>query len=292
MAVGKRDPHTGHMTTGHEWNGITELNTPVPRLVYIALAITVVFSVIWWVLFPAWPLGVTYTKGLLGVDQHSRLAGDLRQAAEQRAAWTDRIAESGPAGILDDPDLMRVVRGTGPALFGDNCAVCHGVDARGGPGFPDLTDNAWLWGRDAATVHETLRVGINADHPDTRASQMLAFGRDGLLDREQVDQVVTYVESLSDPALAERRAPVVEAGHKVFADNCASCHGASAAGMTELGAPDLTDDAWIYGGDREAIFASVWRGRQGQMPAWEGRLSDVELKILTAHVLDLAEGGP
>ncbi|HUF87591.1 MAG TPA: cytochrome-c oxidase, cbb3-type subunit III [Thermohalobaculum sp.] len=294
MSVGERDPHTGHMTTGHEWNGIKELNTPVPRLVWVALGLTVAFSVIWWILFPAWPLGVTYTKGLLGIDQRSRVAEELRAAAADRAEWTGRIAATDPAGILAEPDLMEIVRRTGPALFGDNCAVCHGADAKGGPGFPDLTDGAWLWGGAPATVLETLRVGINDIHDETRSSQMLAFGRDGLLDRSEVAQVVAYVQSLSDPAAAEGApgaAESVEAGATVYAENCAACHADGGTGMTELGAPDLTDGHWVYGGDRAAIFASVWRGRQGHMPAWEGRLSEVELKLLAAYVLDLGGAG-
>lgn len=291
MSVAERDPHTGHATTGHEWNGITELNTPVPRLVYVALAITVVFSLVWWVLFPAWPLGVTFTRGLLGTDQHARVAEDLRAAAEARAAWTSRIAEAEPAAILDAPELMAIVRQTGPALFEDNCAVCHGTDGQGGPGFPSLADRAWLWGGTPEAVFETLRVGINDTHPETRSSQMLAFGRDGMLARKEVEQVVAYVLSLSRPPADEGAVNAIEAGRQIFAENCAACHGPNGTGMTELGAPDLTDDHWIYGGDRGAVFASVWRGRQGHMPAWEGRLSEVERKVLTAYILDLG-GGP
>ena len=287
MSVAERDPHTGHMTTGHEWNGIKELNTPVPRVVWFFMIATVVFSVIWWILFPAWPLGVTYTKGLLGIDQHSRIAADLREAEAARNAWTERFAATEPAGVLDDPELMAIARRTGPALFEDNCAACHGTDARGGPGFPSLVDDAWLWGGDPATVFETLRVGINDVHEETRTSQMLAFGRDGILSRAQVEQVVTYVQSLSDPAWAEDDPEAVEAGGQIFADNCASCHAEDGTGLNDLGAPNLADDAWIYGGDRESIHASIWRGRQGHMPAWEGRLTAVERKILTAYLLDL-----
>jgi cytochrome c oxidase cbb3-type subunit 3 len=291
MSVAERDPHTGYLTTGHEWNGITELNTPVPRLVWVALGLTVAFSVIWWLLFPAWPLGNTFTRGLLGTDQHARLAADLREAAETRAAWMRRIAEAELAALLSDPELLAIVRQTGPALFADNCAVCHGRDGRGGPGFPSLVDRAWLWGGAPEAVLETLRVGINDTHPETRASQMLAFGRDGILSRKEVDQVVAFVRSLSDPSLREEAPGAVEAGASIFAENCASCHGEDGRGMTELGAPDLTDDHWIYGGDAESIRASVWRGRQGHMPAWEDRLPEVERRILMAYVLDLG-GGP
>src|SRR5215472_5265216 len=126
MAVEERDPYTGHMTTSHEWNGIKELNTRVPRAVYFFLAVTATFSVIYWLLMPAWPLGWSYTKGLLGIDQREAVTEALQQAAAARAPWTKRIETQSFAEIEADPDLMRDVRETGHRLFGDNCAACHG----------------------------------------------------------------------------------------------------------------------------------------------------------------------
>ncbi len=288
MAVGERDPYTGHMTTGHEWNGIKELNTRVPWPVYFFLGLAAAFSLVYWVLMPAWPLGVTYTKGLLGIDQRSTVEAQLRQAALDRAVWTQQIEAAGFAEILGDPTLMQTVRETGGALFGDNCAVCHGVDARGGPGYPDLTDAAWLWGGDPEVVAETLRVGINSTHEETRASQMMAFGRDQMLDRATILDVVTYVQSLSTPELAAGpQADAVTAGAATFAENCAACHGEDGTGGVEFGAPNLTDAFWIYGGDRQSIFTTVFDGRQGHMPYWEDRLTALSRKILTLYVLDL-----
>lgn len=293
MAVGERDPHTGHMTTGHEWNGIKELNTPVPRPVYFFLAAAFAFSVVYWLLMPAWPTAVTYTKGLLGIDQRAVVADSLRQAAAERAAWAERIAASEYGAIQADEDLMRTVRQTGKALFGDNCAVCHGVDAHGGKGFPDLASGAWLWGGDPETVAETLRVGINSTHPDTRVAQMLAFGKDQMLPRDDIADVVAYVQSLSGSAIASGdEAPKAAVGKEIFAENCASCHGETAKGSKDLGAPDLTDDIWLYGGDRQSIAATVFGGRQGHMPSWEARLSPLDRKILTLYILDLEQAAP
>src|SRR5262249_18054824 len=136
MAVEERDPHTGYLTTGHEWNGITELNTPVPRAVYFFLILTALLSVVYWVLMPAWPIGSPYTKGLLGSDQRTVVAESLQQAALDRAAWADRIESAGFAEIQSNPGVMELVRQTGRALFGDNCAACHGREAKGGKGFP------------------------------------------------------------------------------------------------------------------------------------------------------------
>lgn len=288
MAVGERDPHTGHMTTGHEWNGIKELNTPIPKAAWLFLVATAIFSVVYWVLMPAWPLGVTYTKGLLGIDQRATVRESLDQAMLDRAAWAERIAAESYDGIQADDGLMRIVRETGPRLFGDTCAVCHGTDGAGGRGYPNLAQASRLWGGDAEAVAETLRVGINSDHPETRMSQMLAFGRDGMLQRAEILDLVSYVQSLSDPAPATGgQADAVMAGKQAFAENCAACHGEDGTGNKDMGAPDLTDRFWIYGGDRQSIYTSVYGGRQGHMPHWEHRLTPLERKILTLYVLDL-----
>jgi cytochrome c oxidase cbb3-type subunit 3 len=275
------------MTTGHEWNGITELNTPVPRPVYIFLAAAALFAVVYWVLMPAWPTGASYTKGLLGFDQRAAVADRLRDAAAERSVWTDRIARESFQQVLADPALMTIVRETGHRLFGDNCAACHGRDAQGNRGFPNLTTSSWLWGGSPEAIAETIRVGINSGHPDSRTSQMLAFGRDGMLPRTDIEKVVAYVKSLSDPAFVPDKQAEVAAGQAIFAANCASCHGEHATGNPDLGTPNLTDKFWIYGGEPDTIFQTVWSGRQGWMPTWESRLSEVERKILALYVFDL-----
>lgn len=288
MAVEERDPHTGYLTTGHEWSGIKELNTPVPRVVYFSLIATFIFSVVYWVLMPAWPLGVTYTKGLLGIDQRDTVADDLKQAALERSVWTKRVETEGFKEIQTDQRLMDAVRLTGRTLFGDNCAGCHGANAQGGKGYPSLTSSSWLWGGDPETIAETIRVGINSVHSDTRTSQMMAFGRDKMLKSGEVDDVVNYVRSLSNPSVTKDvPAARIEAGKKLFADNCTACHGDDAKGKVDVGAPDLTDKFWIYGGDAQSITNSVWNGRQGHMPSWEQRLSPLDRKMLALYLADL-----
>jgi cytochrome c oxidase cbb3-type subunit 3 len=281
-----RDSYTGYLTTGHEWNGITELNTPVPRAVYFFLTLAFLFSVGYWVLMPAWPLGDTYTKGLLGIDQRKVVAASLTAAATDRSAWSRKIAGEDYAAIQADPALMAVVRETGHTLFGNNCAACHGVDAKGGPGFPNLTTSSWLWGGKPEDIFNTIKVGINSAHKDSRSSQMPAFGRDQMLPRGDVLKAASYVYSLSHPGTKDLDPKNVEAGKAIFAANCVACHGENAKGNAELGAPDLTDKSWIYGGDLETIDATIWGGRQGHMPTWEGRLSDLDRKILTLYLLD------
>lgn len=283
MAMMERDPHTGHALTGHEWNGITELNTAVPRPVWFFLSLALLFSVIAWILLPTWPLGTTYTKGLLEADQRTDVAAALADGARTRAPWMDRIEQATFADIQRDPALMARVRETGPALFGDNCAACHGRDGAGRTGYPNLTTRSWLWGGTPEKIAETIRVGVNSAHPDSRVSQMPAFGRDQVLPRADIEAVVAHVLALRD------RHPVTEAGKAVYAAQCAACHGPAGAGNPEVGAPSLVDHPWIYGGDAASVYTTVWAGRQGHMPSWEARLSTVDRKILALWLADRRE---
>jgi cytochrome c oxidase cbb3-type subunit 3 len=282
MSEETHDPHTGYLTTGHVWNGIRELNTPVPRAIYLFLAATAAAALLCWVLLPAWPLGRSYTRGVLGADQHRAVARQLADAAAARAGWTGRILAEDFPTILADPKLMLRVRETGHRLFGDNCAACHGMDARGGPGFPNLTTNSWLWGGSPAAIAETIAVGINSSHPDSHVSQMPAFGRDQLLSRAEVEAVVAYVRGLSAPPGTAGDA----SGKAIFAANCAVCHGADAHGDSSRGVPNLADRYWIYGGDLQSVFTTVWGGRQGHMPSWQARLSRLQRRVLALYLVD------
>ena len=288
MSVEERDPLTGHRTTGHEWNGITELNTRVPRAVWWAIGITHVWALVMWLLLPAWPLVTTYTQGLLGVNQRELVAGQIEAGERYREHWVARLNGETLDGIRRDPELMEIVSGAAPRLWGDNCALCHGPEGHGAFGYPSVVDDAWLWGGDDETVLETLRVGINAAHPETLRSEMPAFGETGVLTRDQIRAASAYVRSLSGPASPEPAA--LEEGATLFAENCASCHGEDARGLQDVGAPNLADDAWIYGADADALFATIHDGRQGWMPHWEGRLTEAERKMLAVYLLDVLPG--
>ena len=293
MAIEQIDPVSGHVTTGHEWNGIKELDTPVPRGVLLFLIVTHLFAVIWWFLMPTWPLGSTYTKGFLGADQRKIVEEKLVEADAARAPWVNAIEKSSFDEILANPQLMQVVMKTGPQLFGDNCAACHGRDGRGGDNYPDLTDHDWIWGGGPERIAETMRVGVNSLHKGSRAAQMPSFGRDKMLDQTQVWNVATYVHSLSnDWGSTPQTIARIEAGRQVFLTNCAPCHGADAKGNQDLGAPNLTDQSWIYGGDLEKIVTTIHGGRQGHMPTWDERLSPAEIKILALYVYSLGVENP
>jgi cytochrome c oxidase cbb3-type subunit 3 len=283
-----RDELTGKSTTGHVWDGIRELDTPMPRWWLNVLYATIVFSIVWWVLYPAIPWFTGFTTGVLGYDQRADYAEQAAAAAESQKVWIDKIAASSVEEVNDDAELLNFAMGGGKALFNENCAACHAPGGAGRPAYPVLADDDWLWGGSLAQIEQTIRHGIRAaDDEESRTNIMPNFGTDGLLTGEQIADVTAYVMSLSggqaDAAAAER-------GKPVFADNCAACHGADGKGNLELGAPNLTDAIWLYGGDAKTVQAQIAKPRHGVMPAWEGRLTDAQIKMLAVYVHSLGGG--
>lgn len=278
------DPVTGYDTTGHDWGGIKELNTPFPRIALVALALSFLIALTGWILLPAWPYGRDYTRGILGLEQGAAAERGTRAMAEIRQGWLGRF-EGTPdfEALAGDADLMAQAMPAATRLFGDNCALCHGRDGGGGPGFPVLNDGHWLWGGDPETIAETLRVGINADHPDTRIAQMPAFDWMARADRIALaDYVATLPSGRANPD-----AP----GAALFAENCAACHGEGGAGGLGVGVPSLTDAAVIYGQDPATVLTTITHGRAGVMPTWSARLSAAEINLLALYVSRLPGDG-
>jgi cytochrome c oxidase cbb3-type subunit 3 len=287
MAQHEIDNVSGVSTTGHEWDGIKELNNPLPRWWLWLFYICIVWGAIYVVLYPAWPLVNSYTTGVLG---HSQRQSALDAVAAQRAARAETaqtLANASLEEIKGDEKMLEFALANGRAAFGDNCAPCHGSGATGSRGFPNLQDDDWLWGGTLDAIHETLRVGIRSDHPEARINDMPAFGRDQLLEPQQIRDVSGYVLSLSGGAI---EGADVAAGQVIFAEQCAACHGEDAKGLQDMGAPNLADAIWLYGGDPESVVATVTNAHRGVMPAWEGRLDDVTIKSLAVFVHSLGGG--
>jgi len=279
------DPVTGYHLTEHDWGGIRELNTPMSRIAVWALIITFAYSVIAWILLPAWPTGTSYTKGLLGLDQGEVAMARFQQIDSTRGEWISRFDDPDFAALGADHDLMARAMPAAERLFADNCAVCHREDASGGPGYPALTDGDWLWEGDPEGIAETIRVGINSTHDETRFGQMPAFGADGMLPRADLEAVTDYVVALPSGEVGADHP-----GALVFEENCAACHGDGGTGGLGIGAPSLVDDSAIYGQDRAAVWRTVWSGREGVMPHWEGRLRPAEINLLALYLTGLDAG--
>jgi cytochrome c oxidase cbb3-type subunit 3 len=288
MASHDKDEATGVATTGHEWDGIRELNKPLPRWWLLTFYATIVWAIGYWIVYPAWPLVTTYSKGVLGYSQREHVAEQLVAAKAAKAQYREKIAANSLDAIVADPELLRFALAGGEAAFGDNCAPCHGRGAQGAFGYPNLRDDSWLWGDGTlAAIHQTILHGIRADDPDTRTNQMPAFGRMGTLAEPQIQDVAEYVLSLSGRADDKTAA---DRGAKIFADNCAPCHGPEGKGTPDIGAPDLTDELWLYAGDKATIMETIRNGRGGVMPAWGRRLDPETIKELAIYVHSLGGG--
>jgi cytochrome c oxidase cbb3-type subunit 3 len=284
------DAVTGRETTGHQWDDIRELNNPLPRWWLVVLYATIVWSVGYWIVYPSWPLVTDHTRGILGFSQRAAVLDDIEQAKVARGVQGKALEDASLAEIRNDPDLLKLTLASGKAAFGDNCASCHGTGATGRIGYPNLQDDEWLWGGSAEAIHQTIRYGIRSAHGETRQSEMLAFGRDGILKRSEIEAVANYVLSLSGQAFDRRLK--LEDGEALFSANCAACHGERGKGNREMGAPDLTDAIWLYGSTSGQVVATITNGRKGVMPVWEGRLDPVTIKSLAVYIHSLGGGEP
>ena len=288
MAEHEIDEHSGVATTGHEWDGIKELNNPLPRWWVWTFYACVAFSVIWWVLMPTWPGISGYTKGVLGYTQRATVAKEMAALNESRSASMQQLDNVNTiADVENNPELLQYTIAAGASLFGDNCATCHGSGGQGGPGYPNLNDDDWIWGGTFADIKQTITYGIRSGHPEARFNTMQAYGRDGVLSEDQIGDLVEYVLALSgeqaDPAAVERAAVT-------FEQVCAACHGADGKGNHLLGSPNLTDAIWLYGGERATIYATLKNGRAGVMPTWAERLTSDQITALAVYVHSLGGG--
>ncbi|WP_192180369.1 cytochrome-c oxidase, cbb3-type subunit III [Mesorhizobium amorphae] len=280
------DEVSGISTTGHEWDGIRELNNPLPRWWVTTFYITIVWAIGYTIAYPAWPMLTSATRGVLGYSSRNHVKNELAAAEAAKAKYVAAVESKTVSEIAADDALREFAVAAGGAAFRVNCVQCHGSGAQGSKGFPNLNDDDWLWGGKAEQIQQTITHGIRfASDPDTRVSEMPAFG--DIITADQIAQVSTYVASLSGLV---RDARLIEPGANVFAENCAACHGENAKGNKELGAPDLTDAIWLYGPGETAIAAQVRAPKHGVMPAWIGRLGETKVKELAVYIHSLGGG--
>ncbi len=277
----EKDSITGTETTGHEWDGIKELNTPLPKWWLYVFYATIIWSAIYYVLYPTIP-GV---KGLMGFSQREEIVERIAAARESQGENLERIAEASLDEIKADADMLSFAMTGGHAAFADNCAPCHAAGGAGRPGYPILADDDWIWGGSLEDIYLTLLHGIRAGNDETREGEMPAFGADELLETEQIDQVADYVLALSQGA-ASADTP----GAEIYAENCAACHGEAGEGGRDFGAPKLANQIWLYGGEKEQVVQQIVQPRLGVMPGWTDRLDDTTIKMLTVYVHALGGG--
>ncbi|WP_417670542.1 cytochrome-c oxidase, cbb3-type subunit III [Roseibium sp.] len=282
------DQISGVETTGHEWDGLKELNNPLPRWWLYSFYACIVWAIGYWVVYPSWPLISSYTAGVMGDSQRANAIAAYEEGIAARSGLGDKLVAASFEEIRTTPELLEFATASGRAAFGDNCAPCHGTGAVGSPGYPNLQDDNWIWGGTLDDIHVTLLYGIRSGHDDARIGDMPAFGTDELLTREEISQVSSYVASKA--GLEPEEGVDLAAGETLYVDNCAACHGDDLKGLQEVGAPNLTAATYLYGKSVDAIKAQVHGPRNGVMPGWVDRLDEATIKSLTVYVHSFGGG--
>jgi cytochrome c oxidase cbb3-type subunit III len=286
MASIEKDSVSGQMTTGHEWDGIKELNTPLPRWWVWVFWATVIWSVAYWVAMPTWPTITDYSRGMLGYSSRASLDDDLKAQKASRSKFTAKLAATPLEDISKDKDLLNFALTGGKVAFGENCSACHGMGGIGVAGaYPKLADDEWIWGGTIADIHQTIQHGVRNEDADSRQSLMTAFGADGILTKDQISQVSDYVLSLASKAPAAG-----SPGEAIFAENCVACHGEGGVGGKDFGAPALNNNIWLFKGGKDGVVAQVTQPKHGSMPSWAPRLDAATIKMLAVYVHSLGGG--
>ena len=268
--------------TGHEWDGIKELNTPLPRWWLWCFYLTIIWGIGYTIAYPAWPMNNKATAGVLGYSTRAEVAIDIAAVEAANGPINARLVETELTEVSANPELMQYATSSGAAVFRTWCAQCHGSGGAGvqASGYPNLLDDDWLWGGTIEDIHLTIAHGIrNEEDLDSRYSQMPAYGE--IFEEEEILSVVQYVKSLSGTPDA---ATLAAAGEELFLDNCAACHGDEGLGDIYQGAPNLADAIWLYGGDTETLIETVTYSRFGVMPPWQSRLSEAEVRAVALYV--------
>jgi len=286
MANIERDEVSGTDTTGHEWDGIKELNTPMPRWWLWTFYATIIWSIGYCILYPSWPTLSTYWKGTLAYSSRVDLSTELQARDMARSEWTKKFAVLPITEIAQDRQLQEFAMAGGKVIFADNCAPCHGSQGSGAPGYPVLADDDWLWGGSLEEIETTVRYGVRSPHDDSRVSEMPVFSED-YLSTAQIADVSEYVLSLSN---SSKDRTAAKRGATTFIEECAACHGEKGEGGRDFGAPKLSDGLWLYGGTREEIINQVSKPKHGVMPTWQARLDDVSIKQVSIYVHALGGG--
>ncbi len=288
MSKIEKDEISGTETTGHEWDGIKELNTPLPRWWLWTFYATVIWSVGYCIVYPAIPLITDATKGVLGYSSRGEVAKVMAAAEKAQDKYRKQIKALPVEDISQNQELKNFAIAGGRSAYVVNCVQCHGTGAAGGNGYPNLNDDDWLWGGKVQDIYKTIQHGIRfTQNDDTRASDMPAFGKDEVLNKEQITQVAEYVISLSKTDHDRSKA---QKGTAIYKENCAACHGEDGKGNQEVGAPNLADAIWMYGETREELAKFIHTPTNAVMPAWVHRLDDVTIKQLAVYVHALGGG--
>ena len=282
------DEFTGVETTGHDWDGIKELNNPLPRWWSWTFYASILFALGYVIYYPAIPLINSATQGISGITNRQIVEQELQAAQNAKADLLAKIEASSLEEIRTTDNLFRFSVAGGQSMFKVYCTQCHGSGAQGAPGYPNLNDDDWLWGGDLDAIYASIKHGIrNSEDDDARFSEMPAFGADELIEPDTIKNIANQVLAMAG---LDNNSQLATAGVEPYAENCADCHGENGKGDAELGAPDLTDAIWFYGNRPDDIIAQISKPRHGVMPAWGERLGEASVKQLAVYIHSLGGG--
>lgn len=283
MANVEKDPVTGTDTTGHEWDGIKELDTPLPKWWLTVFYATIIWAIGYWIVYPSWPSLSGYAKGMWETTNRLEHAKEMKAVASERKVWTAKFEDKEIGEIAQDAELLNYAMAGGRVIFADNCQPCHGSAGSGAPNFPVLADDDWLWDGTLEGIQQTIAFGIRSGHEEERVSEMPNLVADEIITAADAEQIADYVMSLGGQGGSA-------AGKDLYEENCASCHGEAGEGVGDMGAPRLADNIWLFKSGKEGVLAQIKKPKHGQMPAWTGRLSDTEIKQVSIYVHSLGGG--
>ncbi len=286
----ERDPITGTETTGHEWDGIKELNTPLPKWWLYTWLACIAWAAVWCFLYPSIPYGPSYWHGILGHTNRADVDREVHAVAVQRSAVMDKIGTMSFADIRADKGLAEAANTAGRITFANNCQPCHGAGGAGAIGYPALATGAWIWGGKLEDIQQTLIHGIRSGDPEARDSQMPRFGIDGVLKPEEIQHVADFVMTYYGTPRKDATPAELAAGAEIFANNCAACHGDKGQGGREFGAPRLASEVHLGGHTRQDVINQINNPHMGVMPYWNTRLDAATIKSLALYVHDLGGG--
>ena len=280
--------------TGHEWDGSKELNNPLPRWWLWCFYLTIIWGIGYTIAYPAWPMINKATAGVLGYSTRAEVAAEIVAAEQANSAINATLVAAELTEVSADAELMQYANSAGASVFRAWCAQCHGSGGAGvqASGYPNLLDDDWLWGGAIDDIAWTITHGIrNEQSPDANWSEMPAFGE--ILEEDELANMVQYVLQLSGQ---DHDATMASAAGELFLDQCSACHGEAGMGDPTLGAPNLVDAIWLYGGDEETLTETITYSRFGVMPAWSEEyrpgqgLTQAEINAVAAYVHQLGGG--
>ena len=277
----RKEKNKSQKTTGHQWDGIKEYDNPDPSWLRVLFYGALIFAIVYWLFYPSWP--TPNSVGVLDWSAEKQLEQELQEIEKMRSSYQEQFDKASFDDILKDKGLLKFALAGGYSAFQNNCAVCHGTNAQGNLGYPNLKDGEWIWGGSIDDIYTTLKYGIRSDHEETRESAMAAFGKEGILSKEQISSLAYYVMNLNNKKYNDPKAEAL------YQEQCSSCHGKNGEGSIEQGAPNLQDAIWLYSGDFASIYDVIYNGRAGVMPYWEGKLSDSTIRQLAIYVHQLSD---